>query len=373
MRFLWSSDHHTLHQTTPTSHVLNNLSTFLIKDNDLAKTDMIVFGGDFMDRLVESPNPDMFLVSEWVRMFLDKCQAANKDMTIIWLEGTSSHDWGQPKNFLNLVPTGLDVRYIDTISIDVYPKYNNLSILHVPDNMGALTPDEIWAKTLDVLTRHSLTKVDLIFFHGGFDFQLHPKARHKAHDLDRWSSIVKYGIFAGHIHVPVQKGKLYTSGSFDRNRHGEEHPKGGYIVDLDKARDVFIPVFYENKKALPYISIRVDEAIKPEELLKTIHSFIKKKGLMRNSQICIKGGSASIVNPILNVIAKEYPQYGFKADNESTSDAKVTEELFDASIYEGSTLTKENLIDSVYPEIKDRVQTSGLKEGFVLDVLKEFL
>lgn len=344
-----------------------------MKDNDLANVDMIVFGGDFLDRLVEAPNPDMFLVSEWVKMFLDRCYLANPKMTIIWLEGTSSHDWGQPKNFINQVPNGLDVRYVDTISIHTYEQYDNLTILHLPDNLGTLTPDEIWDQTLEVLARHNLSKVDLIFFHGGFDFQLHPNARHKAHLLERWETIVKYGIFAGHIHVPTQVRKLFTSGSFDRTAHGEEHAKGGYIVDIDKTKGVFSPVFYENKRAMPYLTIKVDKDVKPETLIKTLHSFIKTKKLIKGSQINIKGGSGPIVNPIINMIGKEYPQYGFKADNEASSDAKITDELFVTGVYEGSTLTKDNLTGSLLPEMKERIKLSGLEESYVLEVLGEFL
>lgn len=373
MRFLWSSDQHTLHHTTPTGHVLGNLTKFLCRDNDLSKTDMIFFGGDFFDRVVESPNTDMFKVQDWGREFLDKAHTANPDMTVVWLEGTSSHDRRQPRHFLNLAPKGFDVRYIDTITVEIYERHQNLSVLYVPDNQGSLTPDEIWELALKALKEKELEQVDLICFHGGFDFQMHPKARHKAHQLERWESIVKYGIFAGHIHIPVRKGKLFTSGSFDRDKHGEEHPKGGYIINLDKEEDIFNPVFYENKRALPYVTLEVNSEITPEDLIKDIHAFIERKKLVPFSQIRIKGGKGHVVNPVMGVLAREYPLFGFKADNELSNDVVVDDNTFDSTLYQGVSLTPENLKASLFPEVESIFAELGIDKAEAFDVLEDFL
>jgi hypothetical protein len=277
MRMLWSSDHHTLHANTPTAHVLGNLDTFLFKDHDPAKVDIALFGGDFFERMVERPNPDMYRVEEWATSAFLKFKKHNT--IVIFLEGTSSHDMRQPAHLKFNAPEGLDFRYIDTLCIEVFPQFDNLSIMFVPDNMGTMTPDEIWEKALSVLHESGLNKVDMIAFHGAFDFQLVAQARHKAHLLERWETIVKYFILAGHIHTPVRKGKLATSGSFDRGGHGEEHPKGGYLVDVDKKADKFELTFWENKNALPYVTMMVDPAITPEQLVIDLHAFIKARKL----------------------------------------------------------------------------------------------
>lgn len=373
MRILWSSDHHLLHSNTPTKHILNNLNKFFYRDNDLTNVDMIVFGGDFLDKLVDCPNSDMFDTHAWVRDFLDKCNKANPKMTVIWLEGTSSHDWGQPKTFLNLAPEGLDVRYIDTVRIDTYQQYHDLTVLHIPDNMGSLTPDQIWELALEALSKKGLTQVDLIFFHGGFEEQLHPKARKHAHNLERWCSIVKYGLFSGHIHKPFQRDKVYTSGSFDRTAHGEEHPKGAYVIELDKTKDYFYPRFHENKDALPYLTLTVTKEDGPEDVLTKLKAFIQTKNPRVNSQIKIKGGIATVVNPILRVITREYPNYGFKAENESLNEEAISEELFDATLYESKSITKENIITSIVPEIKPMLDMRGLDVKDAIEVLEGFL
>lgn len=372
MRFLWSSDHHTLHPVTPTPHILSNLTRFLMKENDLAKVDMVLFGGDFFERMVESPNEDMFKVKDWGRDFLHSAHDANEDLIAIWLAGTESHDNKQPRHFVNLAPRGMDVRYIDTLSIEVFHQLDDLSIMFVPDNMGKMTPDEIWERALQVLKANGMDKVDLIAFHGGFTFQLHAAAQKHAHLLERWETIVTYGIFAGHIHKPVQKGKLYTSGSFDRDKHGEEHPKGGYVVDLDKKKNIFAPVFWENKNALPYLTMTVTAEITPEQLIKEIHTFIAARKLPPFSQIRVKGALAEVANPIVEVMKKDYPMIGFKTENEVEKGVTVDETLFDAKRYEGVSLIKDNLNDSLLPEISERLDQLGISIEEAFEVLEEF-
>jgi hypothetical protein len=339
----------------------------------MAKTDMVLFGGDFFERMVESPNADMFRVADWGKDYLHNVHEANPKAIVVILAGTSSHDWEQPKLFLNWAPKGLDVRYIDTLCIEVYEQHDNLSIMYVPDNMGKMTPDEIWDLALKVLKANNMDMVDLICFHGAFEFQLHTNARHKAHILERWESIVKYAIFAGHIHTPVQKGKLYTSGSFDRTRHGEEHPKGGYLIELDKKKDLFTPTFWENKNALPYLTINVDREIQAVDLIKKAHAFIRSHKLPPSSQIRIQGGASEVVDPVIKILSADYPNFGFKADNEVGKDILMDEELFDSEKYEGVSLTKDNLPDSLRPEIKDQLAELGISWDEAARVLEEFL
>lgn len=373
MRFLWSSDQHTLHQTTPTYHILGNLSKFLLKDNDPAKVDMHLFGGDFMERLVESPNADMFKVADWGKSYLHAVYEANPKATVIFLEGTSSHDWEQPRHFLNWAPKGLDIRWINTLCIHTFEQYDNLSIMFVPDNMGTMTTDEIWELALKVLKESGLEKVDMICLHGGWDFQLHSKARHKGHIPERWESIVKYAIFTGHIHTPMQQGLKYSSGSFDRTGHGEEHPKGGYVGEIDKKKDYFNATFYENKNALPYLTIHVDKEVTAEALIRHVHDFIKQRKLVNHSQLRIKGGSAEIVNPVLEMLKNDYPNFGWKSDNEANKNMLVDETLFEVGVYEGVSLNKENIRKSLIPEVKEKLVKLNISEEDSLKVLEEFL
>jgi hypothetical protein len=338
----------------------------------LAKVDIIFFGGDFFERLVERPNPDMYRVEEWAKDFLLRCK--KHDVKVVFLEGTSSHDWGQPAHFKFIAPEGLDIRYIDTLCIETYPEFGGMSVMYVPDNMGALTPDEVWEKALQVLRAANLSQVDMIAFHGAFEFQLHPAARHKSHNLDRWESIVKFAIFAGHIHKPVQVGKLYTSGSFDRDKHGEEHPKGGYVFDLDVTTGKFDPVFWENKNAMPYVTMSVPQDITPERLVVDIHTFIRDRKFPHGAHLRIKDGRAEVVNPVISVLKNEYPYLHIKSENESTDkEVLLDEEMFDSTVYAGVTITKDNIEEALQPEIEDKLLKHNISLEEAAAVLKEFL
>jgi hypothetical protein len=245
--------------------------------------------------------------------------------------------------------------------------------MYVPDNMGSMTPQAIWELALKTLKAHGLDKVDLIFFHGGFEFQLHVNARHKAHVLALWESITVFGILSGHIHKPVKQGKLMTSGSFDRTAHGEEHPKGGLVVELDKGKNFYNPVFWENKNALPYLSIKVDADITAEQLIRTVHTFIKERTLPLRSQLRIVGGPIAIVDPVLRVLETEYPQFGFKEDSTLSKDVLIDETLYDASQFEEPALTADNLFDSLRDEVDDTFDRLGIDMVYARGVLEEFL
>lgn len=370
MRILWSSDHHTVGRSTPTRHILGNLDTFLFKDHNPDNVDLVIFGGDFFETMVERPNPDMYRVEEWATKSFKKFK--KKSTTVIFLAGTQSHDMGQPAHLKFNAPEELDFRYIDTLCIETYPQHDGLTIMYVPDNMGTMTPDEIWEKALSVLGAANLKEVDLVCFHGAFEFQLHPKARHKAHVLERWESIAKYAIFAGHIHKPVQLRKLYTSGSFDRDKHGEEHPKGGYCIDLDLKTGVFNPVFWENKNAMPYVTMTVTPEITPEDLVGDIHQFIKVRKLPHGAHLRIKDGVADVVNPVISVLKNEYPHLHFKSENQLAGGVEVDEELFDSTVYEGVSLIKDNIGQSLMPEIEAKLEKLGISREEALAVLKEF-
>lgn len=371
MRALWSSDQHTLSTSTPTRHILANLDTFHLKEHDLAEIDVIFFGGDFFDRMVERPNTDMYRVEEWATRFFRLCHKHN--VKVIMLAGTQSHDRGQPAHLAFNAPEGMSFDYVDTLCIKTYQEFDDLTIMYVPDNMGKMTPKEIWEKALQVLVDANLDMVDMIVFHGAFEFQLHTAARHKAHVLELWESIVRFYIFAGHIHTPVSVGKLRTSGSFDRTRHGEEHPKGGYVINLDKKAGTCEATFWENKNALPYLTMQVEPTVTPEQLISDIHQFIKARKLPRDSHLRIMGGAADVVNPVVSVLSHEYHYLNIKAENEVHKDVELDDKLFDKTIYEGITLTPLNTKEQLYSEVKNILVESDISQEEFYAVLGEFI
>ena len=78
---------------------------------------------------------------------------------------------------------------------------------------------------LALMRSKGIETFDYIFMHGSFPHQM-PKSP-SIHDPDRYLSICKHLVIAGHVHQhSVYRDRLTIPGSFDRDRHGDETPKG---------------------------------------------------------------------------------------------------------------------------------------------------
>lgn len=373
MRLISSSDHHTSHRRTPTAHVLRNLSTFLYTDVDLSTIDVLFFTGDVFDRRVEKEDEEFKYTLNYFKDLFQRYKKANPKGKVRFVEGTTLHDWDQIQHIMLTVEEDMDVKHFDKISIETFDDLDGLTVMYVPDNMASKTPDEIWELALNTLSAAGLSQVDLIALHGGFYYQLPEKGRRHAHMETRWESIVKYGIFSGHIHVPSHNGnKIYSNGSFDRCRHGEEHDKGAWIIDLDLKKEYFKPTFWVNKNALPYITIKVQIGDLPEHVINKVKALLQSKKFPKASQFRLQGGHRSVVNPIVNALEKEYPDFGFSEDSEN-DEAIVDDELFTMDEYEGVSVTKENIFELVMPVIEPDIKGTDITADEIHELIKEFL
>ncbi len=370
LKMLWSSDQHTLHNLTPTSHILSTLSTFYYTAYDLNQIDLVVLGGDFFDRLVDASNNDLRKAEYWIKEFLQRC--ANANVIVRVLEGTSSHDWEQPEMFEVLRPEGLNLRWVKTLSTETIEELG-ITVMYVPDNMGAKSTDEIWEDALAILSSQGLKLVDFIFFHGSFKYQLPAHLNHHSHDEHRWQSIVKYALFAGHVHKPSENGKIYVSGSFDRIRHGEEHPKGAYYAECNLKTETFKATFYENKKSLPYITVKVTPEMSATDVSDKLMSVMNQQHLPPHSQLRVKGGASNVVNPIVESFKKEFPLFGFAADNVKTDEQIVDDTLYSDRTYQGVTLNAGNLESSLMTYLVEGDRLNGEDPKELSELLREFI
>lgn len=371
MRIVSVSDIHTVHRRTPTTHILRNLSRLFYTDVDLDNTDLVLVTGDVFDRFVDNTNADFLATLEWFKAFFVVCKA--KNVKVRFTEGTSLHDWEQIRHIMLTVEQDTDVAYFNEIAIETFPTLDNLTVMYVPDNMSSKTPDDIWALALACLAKHGMDKVDLIALHGGFYYQLPEKGRKHAHMETRWSTIVRYGIFSGHIHTPsTWNNIIFSNGSFDRISHGEEHAKGCWLIDLDLNAKVMTPTFWENTLALPYTTIKVGLNDLAESIVLKVKKLIQSKPYPPASHFRIQGGHHSVVKPIISSLAEEYPQFGFKDDSEN-DEVQVEDDLFDTKEYEGIALTKDNLFGYVKDSVMAKFEGTDITEDEVHNVLKEFL
>lgn len=333
------SDIHLGHHRTVTEHILANLSRdFSPLNPDFTNLDLIVIDGDVFDRQLTLGDPQSFEIKIWVNNFLRNC--AQHDIVVRVLEGTPSHDWRQSKIFTSeneLSAINCDVIYVTTLHIEYIPRFD-IHILYVPDEWRP-DPDTTWMEVKQLLLEHQLEQVDFALMHGTFEHQLPSHIRTHRHLNDRYSSIVKYFIFVGHIHLHSVLGKIIANGSYDRIAHGEEGPKG-YVrvhVRLNGNHEI---LFVENTGALIYRTIDCRKLTLEEALLKISANV----NYPVDSNLQIRANSQEPIINAIDTVRKKYPGFNWKikVDSDSVVYADVQSNL--KTTTHTLNITRENIV-----------------------------
>lgn len=368
---LLSTDHHTIHPNTPTPHILGNLTTFYNKENNLADIDFSILNGDFFHDLAPANDPNMMLCHRWIKSHLQQCHDNKVHVRV--LEGTSSHDWGQPECFDVLKPKDSPyIKYINTLSIEYIPELK-IHCMYVPDNFGHTSTDIIYDSALKLLSEWNLKQVDFIFLHGGFDYQLPPMANKKGalYDSIKWSALAKKAIFSGHIHKPSTRYNIYCAGSFDRTAFGEMHPKGAYRFEFNE--DTFKAEFWENKNALIYDKILINKEMDSKAVAKELNNYLAKLP-PKNTHIRLTGGLASVTNALINDYKEQYPQYSFDLDNIKEENIEIDDTLYIPEMYKGRHLNKGNLKDNLFNFMEPTLlQNDEIDRSMLEELLNEVM
>lgn len=366
---LFTTDHHNLHPHTPTRHILANMDTFYYKENNLSEIDLSIWGGDFFHDLAPANDPNFSLCQRWIKAHLQRCHDNKVHVRII--EGTSSHDRQQPEQFDILKPLNSPyIKYIDTLSIEYIPELK-INVMYVPDNFGHTSTEIIYDQALKLLAERNLTQVHVIVLHGGFDFQLPAIANKNGslYDSVKWSALAKHVIFSGHIHKPSSKLNIKGGGSFDRTAFGEMHPKGAYRFWFNE--DEFKAEFWENKNALIYDRIIINQEMTSKEITKELNSYLAKNP-PKHTHIQLVGGSAGITGPLINDFKEQYPQYSFDLKNAKEDNIEIDDSLYIPEMYKGKTLNKGNLSDSLFNYMESTLcQDVSIDRDLLTELLEE--
>lgn len=364
-----TTDQHCLHPHTPTRNILAGLDKFYYKENNLAEVDLSLMCGDFFHDLAPANDPNMLLCQRWIKKYLQICHDNKVHVRI--LEGTSSHDWGQPELFDILKPKETPyIKYVDTLSIEYIPELD-INMMYVPDNFGHTSTDIIYDQALKLLSNAGLTQVDVIMLHGGFDYQLPPMANKNGnlYDSVKWSKLAKHVIFSGHIHKPSERYNIRCAGSFDRTAFGEMHPKGAYKFEFNK--DMFKTTFWENKDAQIYDKILINKEMTAKEVSKELDNYLRKNP-RPNTHIRLSGGLASVTGALINDYKEQYPQYSFDTDNVKEENIEVDDTLYTPEMYKGVALTPGNLEHSLFNFMESTLQQNdSIDRGLLTELLKE--
>lgn len=310
------SDIHLGHRKTPTSHIIANLRKTFADSERLEDIDAIFIVGDLFDGPLQFYSEDAVEIQLWLFEFLTIC--AKRNIVVRILEGTRSHDWKQGiwstvVKTIGNIP--VDLRWIPTLSIEHIDALD-IDVLYVPDEWRPET-DQTWLEVCQLLKTHQLEQVDFTLLHGAFDKQMPAYVDCPKHNADRYASITRRHVFAGHIHNSWVYKNILGNGSFDRLAHGEEGQKGCWYA---RYRDSHSEIkFLENKQAMAYLTIDC-EKIPIDQALSKIRCAIRS--LPDGSHVRIQATNEDPILHSMDVLKKEYRQYQWTS---KTSDSKAVQ------------------------------------------------
>lgn len=320
------SDVHLGHHRTKTPDVLKFLYSLLPNTQATRDLDLIIIAGDLFDRLLYNNDPYVGDITIWMAWLLRKCE--QYDIVLRILEGTPSHDRGQPKNFVDLhtaMESKADFKYVSDLEYE-YHAGLDLSILYLPDEWHTDLMYTYECAKLK-LAEHGQTQVDIAVMHGAFEYQYPPNVPAHTHSSELWQALVRYLIFIGHVHTHSQYGKILAAGSSDRLKHGEEEDKGALRVVLDRDHQHRID-FVKNEYAKIFRTIDcrnldTDAAI---ELVKAVADEVPEGSYLR-----IWAYTTDSIASADAFIRTEYLQHywDFKIENTDLSDLKSDTLQFD--------------------------------------------
>ena len=124
-RYLCLGDVHLGHPQTPTRKIIHNLK-HCITDLLLKELDMLIIEGDLFHQLLTAGDENLFRIQAWITLLEARCAAF--DVTLVVLKGTPSHDWDQPKFFVEQAINAkipVDLLYVTDLSIHYFEKFDS--------------------------------------------------------------------------------------------------------------------------------------------------------------------------------------------------------------------------------------------------------
>lgn len=212
-----------------------------------------------------------------VSLFLDIFRETHeRDIPILVLRGTLSHDRHHLRTLETLHEKGPwtnALHYRETVSVLREPK-TGLSFGFLPDNLPHASSDAAISALRAEMDSAGLDRLDHVILHGTFD-HLAPNGIDLGPSMYRIDQFpfVRGLVLSGHVHTPSLTGQVLMNGSFDRLCHGEEEPKGFFVLE-DDGTDVRT-VFVENIHATGFRTIRARKAETEAVLFKRVKEVLE--------------------------------------------------------------------------------------------------
>lgn len=213
--------------------------------------DYVFICGDFFDLGLNMSSVASAVAISVISDLKRACMEHNCKLRV--LRGTFTHDRHQPRHFLASSPEyNACTSVIEDMRIEVDGDLG-LSILYMPDN---LQYEDMYGAVDKLFEEHHLEKVDVVIRHGYFSHMLPPGIPEPSNtlDADKFSRFYRGCVLNGHVHNTSIYRNVISIGSFGRMAHGEEGPKGFYIINCDE-NGTYKFNFVENVYALNFSTI----------------------------------------------------------------------------------------------------------------------
>lgn len=340
-----------------------NLDEVIINSGLLKRIRLLVIAGDLFDRLLDLANPNVVDIDRWFVRLLLACKKHNVIFRL--LEGTPSHDRQQGSRFtfldeISRSENAGNFRYVTDVSIEYIPELG-INALYVPDEAYPTT-GQTKQVVQELLAQKGLSTVELAFMHGFFQYQIPYQTKEDAyHDIDFYMSIVTHWIFIGHVHTHSRYGNVIAQGSFDRNAHGEEEPKGMAMATVaDPKGDKMW--FLENKGAHVYRTIQVYTSTVAEVFETLEKRLVDAKPFERYR---IEAESSHPIFQHMVEVQKRWPTLNFTKHPKDVGDKEVIERMAQESEvhkWERISITRDNLCTLMIEKMtKNGIEAARIK------------
>lgn len=356
LKGLTISDIHLGNRRNPTQEKIAKLNAAISDCPEIAALDYIFIAGDTYDNNLNHSSDEVIDIDIWIAGLLRLCKKHNIKLRV--LLGTRSHDHRQPRRFMAInyfAAINADLQYIDEIKI---VQEDGISILYVPDDVDRDT-DKIFHQVKSKMMEQGLQKVDLAIMHGQFEHQLPAVVKAPKHNADKYLSIVNHYIFIGHVHVYSTYDRIVAQGSFDRDSHGEESPKGHVRFEINYKTQERRLKFVINKDAKIFKTLK----IKQKDLTESME-YIQKQiagKIPDGSYVRLVTPKDHPIHANLVQVMRLFPLITFtinQAEEEKTDSPNLIDEVVTYTMVE---ITPENIVPLVLAKVDTLTNDNSLK------------
>jgi len=340
IRILFGTDFHFGSTRTPSLSTLRSIKHAWPDSPEMAKHDLFIIGGDWMDRLINLSQQSAYEAQEAAIHILTVCKKYDIKLRIV--EGTCSHDRRQSIMFTELntrLEIGCDLKYFQDLAIEFIDDLN-LTVLYLPDEWHH-DSDETLRQAKELIKANGLQKVDIAVVHGGFKYQF-PLELPSLHDEVAWSELVNYAILSGHIHAHSRCLKVICGGSFNRNNHDEDGPKGHIRLEIAKGRVRKVD-FVDNPYAKIYKTINIFDL----DIQDVLEQIAQLGSLPDGSAIRLEYRDPDPIKAIRETVEAVYPRYIFSDVKRVEKKEKELRKLFSGTIFQPVEITRNSVVKLV--------------------------